>query len=148
MSEALETLVDNYIKLKEDIVLKESAGTEDKEEYTASVKKLLLNQIYTEVEYEVRDYAIQKADKIIEKKADKKRINEFRRLTIDGLIVAFFVGLLVNQVTDIIGYLKGCFEMPNIKITMIFSVGLLIICIVIISWLFISEVIKMLEKEK
>lgn len=96
----------------------------------------------------MRDDAIQKADKIIEKKADKKRINEFRRLTIDGLIVAFFVGLLVNQVTDIIGYLKGCFEMPNIKITMIFSVGLLIICIVIISWLFISEVIKMLEKEK
>lgn len=148
MSETLETLVDNYIKLKEDVVLKESAGIKDKEEYTASVKKSLLSQIYTEVENEVRDDAIQKADKIIEKKADKKRINEFRRLTIDGLIVAFFVGLLVNQVTDIIGYLKECFEMPNIKITMIFSVVLLIICIVIISWLFISEVIKMLEKEK
>ena len=148
MSETLEILVDNYIKLKEDVVLKESAGIKDKEEYTASIKKSLLSQIYTEVENEVRDDAIQKADKIIEKRADKKRINEFRRLTIDGLIVAFFVGLLVNQVTDIIGYLKGSFETSDIKSTVIISAVLLIVCIIIISWLFISEVIKMLEKEK
>ena len=69
-------------------------------------------------------------------------------LAINGVIVAFFVGLLVNQSTDIIGYWKGSFQASNIWITVGIAVALLVICIIIFAYMFISELIKMLRKDK
>lgn len=77
-----------------------------------------------------------------------KKIEEFKKLSIDGLIVAFFVGLLVNQSTDIIGYFKGSFSTNNIWLTVGVVVVLLIICGGIFIGLFISELIKLLRKDK
>ena len=71
-----------------------------------------------------------------------------KNLAINGVIVAFFVGLLVNQSTDIIGYWKGSFQASNIWITVGIAVALLVICIIIFAYMFISELIKMLRKDK
>ena len=113
-----------------------------------AIKKQLTDKIYNEVRKEVRDEALADADELIEKKAGVKRIEEFKKLTINGLIVAFFVGLLVNQSTDIIGYFKGSFETQNIWYTVVITAVLFLICAGISLWLFISELIKMLRKEK
>ena len=148
MSETLETLIDKYLDLKESVIFRDNAVPDDKELYVNAIKKQLTDKIYNEVRKEVRDEALADADELIEKKAGVKRIEEFKKLTINGLIVAFFVGLLVNQSTDIIGYFKGSFETQNIWYTVVITAVLFLICAGISLWLFISELIKMLRKEK
>ncbi|MBU5478067.1 hypothetical protein KQI69_02505, partial [Eubacterium sp. MSJ-13] len=71
---------------------------------------------------------------------------EYKSLTLIGIIMAFFVGLLTNQITDIIGMYKGTVTPERIKGTLIISGVIFIICVVIAFGLFISEIIKMLER--
>lgn len=70
----------------------------------SAVKMQLTSKIYNEIRDEVRDEALMDADNIIEKKAGQKRIKEFKNLMIDGAIVAFFVGMLVNQVSVVLAF--------------------------------------------
>ena len=146
MSETLETLIDKYIDLQDDVVFRDNAVPEDKEAYVKAIKMQLTDRIYAEVRKEVRDDAVKDASELIEKKAGIKRIKEFKKLAIDGLIVAFFVGLLVNQFTDIIGFFKGSFQTQNIWSTVGITIVLLLICLGIFLYLFISELLKMLGK--
>ena len=147
MSETLETLIDNYIS-QSDRLFKENVVPDEKDTFKEAVKAVMTKKIYDEIRQEVKDEALADAEEIIEKEAGLKRIREFRKLTVDGLIVAFFVGLLVNQSTDIIGYLKGSFQTQNIWNTVWISLALLLICVGIFGWLFVSELIKLLGKEK
>ena len=148
MSETLKTVLDKYIESQNKVVFRENAVPEDKDGYVDAIKKSLTDKIYDEIRAEVRDEALADASKIIEEKAGLKRIDEFKKLAINGVIVAFFVGLLVNQSTDIIGYWKGSFQASNIWITVGIAVALLVICIIIFAYMFISELIKMLRKDK
>ena len=148
MSETLKTVIDKYIESQDKVVFRENAVQEDKDGYVDAIKKSLTDKIYNEIRVEVRDEALADASKIIEEKAGLKRIEELKKLAINGVIVAFFVGLLVNQSTDIIGYLKGSFQSSNIWITVKIAVALLVICIIIFAYMFISELIKMLRKDK
>ena len=144
MSETLKTVLDKYIESQNKVVFRENAVPEDKDGYVDAIKKSLTDKIYDEIRAEVRDEALADASKIIEEKAGLKRIDEFKKLAIN----AFFVGLLVNQSTDIIGYWKGSFQASNIWITVGIAVALLVICIIIFAYMFISELIKMLRKDK
>lgn len=148
MSNTLETLLDKYLKLEEKILFRENAVPNEKEAYVDAIKKQLSDKIYEEIKKEILESVLADAEEIIEKKAGLKRIEEFKKLSIDGLIVAFFVGLLVNQSTDIIGYFKGSFSTNNIWLTVGVVVVLLIICGGIFIGLFISELIKLLRKDK
>lgn len=145
MSKALDTLIDKYINMENLRVFKEDIAPEDTEAYIKAVKCQLKDQIYKEVCEEVREEALEEAEKITEKKARQKRIEEFRKLTVDGLIVAFFVGLLVNQSTDIIGYFKGSFITPNIGITVVIAVVIFLVCVGLCGFWFISEILRLIE---
>lgn len=145
MSKALDTLIDKYINMENLRVFKEDIAPEDTEAYIKAVKCQLKDQIYKEVCEEVREEALEEAEKITEKKARQKRIEEFRKLAVDGLIVAFFVGLLVNQSTDIIGYFKGSFITPNIGITVVIAVVIFLVCVGLCGFWFISEILRLIE---
>ena len=148
MSNTLETLLDKYLKLEEKILFRENAVPNEKEANVDAIKKQLSDKIYAEIKQEILESVLADAEEIIEKKAGLKRIEEFKKLSIDGLIVAFFVGLLVNQSTDIIGYFKGSFSTNNIWLTVEVAIVLLLICVGIFVGLFISELIKLLRKDK
>lgn len=148
MSETLKSVIDKYIELQDEVVFRENAVPEEKEYYVDAVKESLTDKIYKEIRTEVRDEALADATKIVEEKAGLKRIEEFKKLALSGIVVAFFVGLLVNQSTDIIGYLKGSFQATNIWITVKIVLVLLAICILIFAYMFFSELIKMLRKGK
>lgn len=126
-------------------VFRKDIAPEDTEAYVKAVKCQLKDQIYKEVCEEVREEALKEAEKITEERTRQKRIEEFRKLTVDGLIVAFFVGLLVNQSTDIIGYFKGSFITPNISITVAIAVVIFLICAGLCGFWFISEVLKLIK---
>lgn len=147
MSEKLDTLIENYVALKSDVVFPKEISSDDKEQFVNAVKKQLKAGIYEELKCELRDEALKEADKMIEKQAGLRRIEEFKKLTMDGLLLAFFVGLLVNQVTDVIGYCKGTVQMENIWPTLIITLILLFICTGFFVGMFISQLVTLIRKE-
>ena len=96
---------------------------------------------------EVRDQAVIDAEDILEKKAGLRRIEELRELVFEGFFAAIFVGLLVNQLTDLIGCLKGSMSLSFVWPTALTVVLLLIICIAVYFWLFASELTQLVKKE-
>ena len=58
-------------------------------------------EIYEEIRSEVRQEEIDKAQEEIENQKLIHKIKELRTLTIIGIIIAFFVGMAVNQVTEL-----------------------------------------------
>ena len=148
MSESLETLIDKYVDSQQTAVFSSDIKEVDKDTYISAVKMQLTSKIYNEIRDEVRDESLMDADNIIEKKAGQKRIKEFKNLMIDGAIVAFFVGMLVNQVTELLGVFKNMFKMNNVALTSICSMLLLFICIAIFGARFLSEALRILRREK
>lgn len=146
MSDKLNTLVDKYISLQDPQVFLQNIDKDEKAEYVNAIKKQLIDSIYEEVKEDIRDNSVREAEEIIEEKAGLKRIDEFKKLMINGFIVAAFVGLLVNQLTDIIGYYKGSVTISSIMPTIIISAILFIICIGIFTWLFFNELLRLLKK--
>lgn len=148
MSEKLETIVEKLIKKQSDSLFGADADITEKEESIAALKERMIAQVYSEVKEEVRDAALQEAEQILDEKAHLQQIKELKKLTISGFIVAIFVGVLVNQITDVIGFYKGSVSLDVIWPTVIISSVLLAICVAIFAGMFLAEVLKLLRKGK
>ena len=131
-------------------ILEGSSLEEKLQQYFTKQASFLLYvfDIYEEVKEDIRDAAVKEAEEIIDEKAGLKRIDEFKKLMINGFIVAAFVGLLVNQLTNIIGFYKGSVSIATIMPTVIISAILFVICISIFTWLFLNELLRLLKKHK
>lgn len=146
MSEELGKVLDNYINSQEKRLFNDEIDAESKEEFKSAVKEKIEDIIYDEIKKECREEIIKGAEEEIDKRAGIKRIKEYKSLTLIGIFVAFFIGLLTNQITDIIGMLKGTVTPEKMQCTIIISIIIFIICALIVFGLFISEIIKMLER--
>ena len=62
--------------------------------------------------------------------------------------MSFFLGLIVNQVTDIIGYIKGSVSLEKIDSTLWILIILIIATGLILVYLFIENVLKFLNKNE
>lgn len=147
MSETLHTVIENYIASKSEKILQQEASDNEKEEYTNAVISKLEDRVYDEVNRDVRDKALAEAEKIIEKRSELRKIEELKKLTVEGLIVAFFVGLLVNQVTDMITFFKGTVTPSNFYVTIIIIFVLLFICISLTLGMLISQLLTLVRKD-
>lgn len=117
LGKIVDTHVDDYYK-------NHSMDEEEKREYKRQLKQLIINKIENDVcdnkKEEIEKFSQRQKIKLIEEaEKEKKRIIEEGRREIekskmiqaiekaktllrDGIIVAFIVGLLVNQVTELI----------------------------------------------
>ena len=84
----------------------------------------------------------------IKEKVEAERIKEVRNLVIQGFVVSIFVGLLVNQITDIIGYYKGSVQLNNLGSTIWWVFGLTLICVAIFGYTFLMTLFEMLRRAK
>ena len=134
MATSLDNLIDNYVQLKKDILFSK-VNDEDLALFIDMTKKELKREIREEIEEEVKE------------KAGLRRIAEFKKLALDGFIVAIFVGLFVNQVTEIIGHLKRTSVLVDIKPTIWLAIGFFFICVIIFLWRFLAELVKLIKKE-
>lgn len=147
MSDNLNTLIDNYVALQDKNVFLSDVDEQYKAMFVEATKKELYDKIYEEIKTEVRDEVIREAEHTINKRADLKKIDEFKKLMVDGFAVAICVGLFVNQCTDFIGYFKGSVSLSSIWPTVLIAGIFLVICIIIFIWLFAAELIKLVKKE-
>lgn len=99
MGKILDSLVDLVISKNDDY-----SNLEDGNKLL--VKKKLKSEILYEIKQEVKENAIEEAKKDIDDYMTKKKLKDYKELTIFGLIIAFFIGLSVNQLTDVIAFYK------------------------------------------
>lgn len=99
MGKKLDSLVDLVISKNDDY-----SNLEDGNKLL--VKKKLKSEILYEIKQEVKENAIEEAKKDIDDYMTKKKLKDYKELTIFGLIIAFFIGLSVNQLTDVIAFYK------------------------------------------
>ncbi len=97
-----------------------------KEEYKdieQNVKELLKEKIRDEVSKEIirveKDNIVRKSEEEIDRKEQIKKNKQIKVIVIETLILGFMIGLLANQGTDIITYIKGDKDI-NVELTLIF----------------------------
>lgn len=81
-----------------------------KEAEAALIDKLR-NKVKTEIVNEMTEEEVSRQKELIDKRVGaysaSKAIKEIKQFIIEGIILAVAIGLLVNQLTDVITYLKG-----------------------------------------
>lgn len=79
------------------------------------------------------------------KEENLQKIEELKSLVWSGFLLAFIVGLAVNQATEIIGYYKGTITVDDIIPTIIITIILCIICLAAYMYSFFRNAISLFE---
>ena len=101
--ELLDEIIDSYINKKIPDI--------QEEENTEDIRNLLKKQILSDVTEVIisneKDKIVQQAELDIDKKKQDKKRQEMKIVVIETLFLGFLIGLLANQGTDLITYIKG-----------------------------------------
>lgn len=140
MGKKLDSLVDLVISKNDDY-----SNLEDGNKLL--VKKKLKSEILYEIKQEVKENAIEEAKKDIDDYMTKKKLKDYKELTIFGLIIAFIIGLSVNQFTDVIGFYKKLIDKePRVSIT--FAIITVAIAIYLIFKSIFKEIDNLSDNKK
>lgn len=105
--------------------------------------KQLYDTVYSEVEKEILTNFSKSIEMKIKKELSSERISDHKELVISGFLLALIVGLLVNQVTEIINAIKEVF--PSLS-TIIVSLILFFLCWAIFSFSFSHKLKELLNE--
>ncbi|WMI80885.1 hypothetical protein [Anaerotignum sp. MB30-C6] len=117
-------------------------------EILGAAKETIIREIYDEIKEEVCEDAILAAEIKMNEKVKIKQIKEMNALAITGLLLALIVGILVNQVTEIIMFLKGSLENGGLIPTIIIAILFLVAALIITFGLIIRNILDILQKGK
>ena len=99
----LDEIIESYINKKIPDI--------QEEENTEDIRNLLKKQILSDVTEVIisneKDKIVQQAELDIDKKKQDKKRQEMKIVVIETLFLGFLIGLLANQGTDLITYIKG-----------------------------------------
>ena len=110
----------------------------------AAAEENIKKKIIEEIEPEIREEEYRKAKAEVETEENGKRLEELKEIIWSGFLVAFLVGLLVNQVTDVITYFKS----GSMPWTVIAIIVLLFICLAVFFYMFATRVKKIYDDIK
>lgn len=130
--EITNKMVDAYINT---LNLEEN---EDLDFIKDSIKRNFLNDIKKEIIQVEKNRIVKEATEEIDKLEQARRIKEIRVLMYEGVILAFVVGLIVNQFTEILNLTKGV--QTKVTITLLWIVILGIVTLIVYKYKFLSEI--------
>lgn len=140
MGKKLDSLVDLVISKNDDY-----SNLEDGNKLL--VKKKLKSEILYEIKQEVKENAIEEAKKDIDDYMTKKKLKDYKELTILGLTIAFIIGLSVNQFTDVIGFYKKLIDKEPV-VSIAFAIIIVAIAIYLISKHILKEIDNLSDNKK
>lgn len=143
MSE-LDKIIDIAVTSGKELISLE-ASPEEREELAAALREKKKRDVVREIRNEYKQELIQKINAENEQEANRQRIKDLKKLMGEGFFLAFIVGLAVNQMTEIITYVKGG---DNFNRTLILTIGLVAICIVAYMYIFFENAIALLKEKK
>ena len=105
-----------------DKIIEVYISTEEYKNQKQDVRELLKEIIRDKVSKEIieieKDKIVKKAEEEIDRKEEIRKKKQMKIIVIETLILGFLIGLLANQGTDIITYIKGGTNI-NIELTLI-----------------------------
>lgn len=140
MGKKLDSLVDLVISKNDDY-----SNLEDGNKLL--VKKKLKSEILYEIKQEVKENAIEEAKKDIDDYMTKKKLKDYKELTILGLTIAFIIGLSVNQFTDVIGFYKKLIGKEP-RVSILTTIIIAAIAIYLISKHILKEIDNLSDNKK
>ena len=117
------------------------------------IKEVLKSRMRDRINKEIKDYILpvvienekikwEKENKVNVAEENKKHIN---MLVLETICIGFFLGLLVNQFTDVLSHSKGV-EGINLPLTWTYIVILIVLIIVLVWFLWFKTVSKVRKK--
>lgn len=140
LDEVLDVFCDSKKKIFAD-----NAEEDDVQELKELLKQQIRRDIVKEIEAERSKEIAIKAREEIDHRKEAERIEEAKNLLWNGFIMAFIVGILVNQVTDIISFYKGGSSLKTISFTAWLCVALAGICLLMYIYTFAQNFIKIMK---
>lgn len=142
-----DKLLDAFIKSNADL-LNEEAPQEVREEFIAALREKKKADIIHEIKEEYKTELMEEVNLEAEKGLNRQKIEDLKSLMWSGFVLAFVVGLAVNQATDIIGFYKGTVTVGKIWPTAILALGLCAFCILAYFYSFLRNAVSLLDDLK
>jgi len=143
MSKKLDEVIDTFVQEKYQKTFKSNVGTDDKEQILSMAREKTKSEVLSEIKAELIPELKEELKSTLEEEERQKKISDMKKLLAEGFILALSVGLLVNQVTELIGFFKNISDDHPWISTIILSVIFLLICLLIVGSGFIKEFTKM-----
>ena len=133
--------MDKNIALVRKIIRQHLKTQKVSDEYINALEIKFIDDFKQAVVKEEKDRIKEDARKELEKEEQIRNIRKTKIFLFETLILGFLVGLLVNQGTDIISFLKGQLSNMNKLGTALSVLGLLlvIVCFILLSYLNLLE---------
>lgn len=112
------------------------------QEYTTAFYNQLIEEIINNNKEKYRE----EQQKVLMEEKAKIKISETKKLIYEGFFIAFFIGVSVNQSTDLIGILKGNVDSQITTSTLLWLILNLIICGGLFFFKYIQECVKYFKK--
>ena len=135
----LDTVLDKFLESKEEIL--KGYSDEEKAELIDALRERKKCNIVKEIKEQYKKEVISE----IEREATLQKIADLKSLMRDGFILAFLVGLAVNQITDIIGYYKGTVTIEKVGSTIVIALVLCGICLIVYFYNFLKSAMSLLK---
>lgn len=113
----------------------------------------VVNGTYQEIRKQIINQEIHLIDEKVKeaeaKRARQKRISETKRLILEVVLVTSILGLIVNQLTEVIGRLKGHIDPAWFNNAWTFSIiVLLVMALLLFLWLIYFDKVERIFSEK
>lgn len=114
------------------------------------VEKKLKSEVLAEIKQEVSSKAIKDAKSRLNEERAVNKLRDYKELTVVGIVLAFFIGLSVNQASDVIGYIKNIDRLIDKEpwVSVAFALIIIGICIFIINCRIFKEINNLSKNKK
>lgn len=145
MAEKFDKIIDTFAQQKYKENFKRTVTNPEKEEILKMVREKTAVEVMDEIRKELKPEIEKEVRESIEEENRLKKLDDLKKLIVEGFAVALIVGLMVNQMTELISYHKGTFPSLPVVCTRIITIVLFVICGIILSAGFIKEFTKMYD---
>lgn len=146
MSE-LDKLLDAFMKSKAELIQGE-APAEEKDELIAALREKKKEDIVKEIKSQYKKELLKEINTETAKEIHRQKIRDLKSLMWSGFLLAFVVGLAVNQATDIIGFYKGTVTIDRIWPTVLITFILCLVCILAYLYSFCKNALSLFDEMK
>lgn len=129
-------------------VLSQNATLEEQTDFKEALIENYKSKIIHEIKEEYKAEITEEVKRESKQSEYKQKLKDLHELMRNGFILAFIVGLAVNQVTDIISFVKGASSIKDITSTVIIAIILIAICIVYYLYNFFKQGIEIFNENK
>lgn len=123
----------------------ESKASGENEEVIEILTEKFKNEIYKEVVEQEKERILEEVDREKESRNQQEQIEQIRWIVLETILLGILVGLLVNQGTDIIAYLKGDTTV-NLNGTLYWVLFLVILNIAFVLFTYIGKLGDLFKK--